>query len=226
MVKKQNAAVMELVDIGVSKSPAGNGVRVQVPPAAPPKEQRTELLAYIVGVALGDGNLSNPNGRATRLRVTCDLKYPILIREIKHSLELLLPKNKVSLVQRPSNCVDISVYSNKLNFLIPWRVGAGTKFQQSARIPEWIFDKEHFVSACVKGLIQTDGCIYLDRGYQMVSFSNTTYALAYDIFRAIQELGFKPTLSKIEPSRDNPKYIVRVAREANRFINKLNLYKN
>lgn len=30
----KDAAVMKLVDIGVSKSPAGNGVRVRVPPAA------------------------------------------------------------------------------------------------------------------------------------------------------------------------------------------------
>lgn len=31
--------------------------------------------AYIIGVAIGDGNLSNSNGRAVRLRVTCDNKY-------------------------------------------------------------------------------------------------------------------------------------------------------
>jgi len=35
-----------------------------------------KLHAYIVGLALGDGNLSNPNGRAVRLRITCDKKYP------------------------------------------------------------------------------------------------------------------------------------------------------
>jgi len=44
------------------------------------------LLAYVVGVALGDGNLSNPNGRATRLRITCDAKYPRLARKIARSL--------------------------------------------------------------------------------------------------------------------------------------------
>jgi hypothetical protein len=33
-------------------------------------------LAYLKEIALGDGNISNPNGRAFRMRITCDLKYP------------------------------------------------------------------------------------------------------------------------------------------------------
>ena len=40
-------------------------------------------LAYIIGIALGDGNLSNPNKRAVRLRITCDTGYPGLIENIK-----------------------------------------------------------------------------------------------------------------------------------------------
>jgi len=44
------------------------------------------LRAYLIGVALGDGNLSNPNGRAVRLRITCDTKYPALIAKIRGAL--------------------------------------------------------------------------------------------------------------------------------------------
>jgi hypothetical protein len=32
----------------------------------------TQLQAYVIGLAIGDGNLSNPSGRAVRLRITCD----------------------------------------------------------------------------------------------------------------------------------------------------------
>jgi len=70
--------------------------------------------AFIVGVALTDGNVSNPNGRAIRLRITCDSAYPNIIKEICEALCALFPQNKVSLVQRKDNCVDVSVYSNKL----------------------------------------------------------------------------------------------------------------
>jgi len=31
-------------------------------------------------MAIGDGNLSSPNGRVTKLRITCDIKYPSIHR--------------------------------------------------------------------------------------------------------------------------------------------------
>ncbi len=48
---------------------------------------------------MGDGNLSNPNGRAVRLRVTCDLKYPGILERIQLAIKKLLPKNKVSIIK-------------------------------------------------------------------------------------------------------------------------------
>jgi len=74
-----------------------------------PLSQSKKLRAYIIGVALGDGNLSNPNGRAIRLRITCDKKYPLLITHIQSRLALLLPKNKIGIINH-KNCVDISAY--------------------------------------------------------------------------------------------------------------------
>jgi phosphotransferase system IIB component len=45
--------------------------------------EKSTTLAHIIDVALGDGNLSSQNGRATRLRVTRDNKYPAIIEQIK-----------------------------------------------------------------------------------------------------------------------------------------------
>lgn len=55
---------------------------------------KTSEPAYIIGVALGDGNLSCPNGRAVRLRVTCDKRYPNIIKAIIINLEIIFPKTK------------------------------------------------------------------------------------------------------------------------------------
>ena len=76
------------------------------------------LQAYVIGLAIGDGNLSNPNGRAVRLRITCDTKYPALIGRIFFSLTQLFPGNKVSLVRSSGNFVNVSVYSNQLESLL------------------------------------------------------------------------------------------------------------
>ena len=95
------------------------------------------LQSYIIGIAIGDGNLSNPNHRATRLRVTCDKKYPLLIKRITISLQRLLPENKVSIVECKDNCIDISVYSNYLENLLGWQVGKGSKFDQKVSVPDF-----------------------------------------------------------------------------------------
>jgi len=95
-----------------------------------------KLQAYIIGIALGDGNLSNPNKRAVRLRITCDKRYPLLIKHIKSCLLLLLPKNKVSVTNR-RGCVDISVYSNHWKKLL-WKWDEGPKDAQNVFVPKWI----------------------------------------------------------------------------------------
>lgn len=222
---KSLAAVMKLVDIGVSKSPAGNGVRVRVPPAALTHTQQLHL-AYIVGVALGDGNLSRPNRRVTRLRITCDRKYPRMATEYVDSLKLLLPRNKVSIVERRDNCFDISVYSTSLDTWMPWRVGMGSKIQQSARVPLWIRGDAQYSVACLRGLIQTDGCLYVDRGYSMLAYTSNCRSLAKDVESMLLSLSFRPTATKIK-NGSNDKYTIRIARknEYTRAISLLNLYK-
>lgn len=181
-------------------------------------------LAYVVGIALGDGNLSNPNGRAIRLRITCDNKYPRLQREIVASLRKMLPNNRVSTIHRHQRFCDVSVYSNKFAEWLPWKVGSGSKVEQRARVPKWIFSRQMFVRECLRGLLQTDGSIYQDRGYLMVNFTNKTFELAKDVEKMVILLGYNPTFHPIR--RDPVKYTVRIARESESFITKLQLAKD
>lgn len=184
-------------------------------------------LAYIVGVALGDGNLSRPNGRATRLRVTCDARYPLLARTISSSLRELLPANAVSVIQPHSTNTyfNISVYSNKLNHWLPWKVGAGTKEEQQAQVPDWILNDLEYSKECLRGLFQTDGSIYFDRDYLMVNFCNNIQPLAENVYSMLLNIGFKPTITSTPSKRGGIKYTVRVARESQRLITEIGLFK-
>jgi len=177
------------------------------------------LHAYIIGIALGDGNLSRPNGRATRLRITCDAKYPTIIQDITSALSKLLPNNKVSIVPgpRPTYC-NVSVYSEKLNELLPWKVNGGSKFLQQAHVPRWIFENTDYQTAVLKWLIQTDGSIYKDRTYTMINFTNIIEPLADDVATLMILLGFKPTKSKTLQKSSKVKYTVRLARDADYFL--------
>jgi hypothetical protein len=182
------------------------------------KISHSPLLAYIVGLALGDGNLSNPNGRATRLRITCDLKYPDLIQKIQTSLATLLPGNKVSIVRRSGNCLDISCYSNKWENLLGWYTNKGSKLIQNVSIPNWIKTNYKYKINCLRGLIETDGSIYTDRIYQAVTFTNASYNLAKDVLEIIISLGFKPRFYTLNNSNHNTIYRIRVATNVAEFI--------
>ena len=100
----------ELADDHDSKSCGLMAVWVQVPPRAQlaMNYAQKKTLAYVIGVALGDGNLSNPNGRAVRLRITCDKKYPILINKMRAAIQFILPENKVSITRDNPTFLDIS----------------------------------------------------------------------------------------------------------------------
>jgi DNA-binding transcriptional regulator WhiA len=188
--------------------------------------EKTTILAYVIGVALGDGNLSCPNGRATRLRITCDLTYPNLIKEIISSLEQIFPKNKISICNTTKgSCVDISVYSNTLNNIMPWSVGKGSKLFQQIQVPKWIFKNKKFTKSCLRGLLQTDGSIYTDRGYLMVNFTNLSKPLIDDVYHMINTLGYTPHLYESVQKNSNIKYIVRLSRNVNAFIKEINLTK-
>jgi DNA-binding transcriptional regulator WhiA len=218
--------VLKSVDSRDSKSRGLAAVRVQVPPRPPVSDKDKIIHAYIIGIALGDGNLSRPNGRTTRLRITCDTKYPTIIQEITSALSQLLPKNKVSIVPgpKPTYC-NVSVYSEKLNGLLPWKVNNGSKFLQQAHIPMWIFEDTDYHIAVLKGLIQTDGSIYKDRTYTMINFTSIIEPLADDVAKLMELLGFKPTKSKTIQKSGKTKYTIRLARDTDYFLKLTGIHK-
>lgn len=183
-----------------------------------------KLQAYIIGVALGDGNLSNPNGRAVRLRVTCDKKYPILLHHIASSMQKLFPDNKVSLINRKV-AMDVSIYSNQLTNLLGYTWSGGPKNFQNVGIPIWIKKSFDYTKECLRGLFQTDGSIYNDRGYVMINFTNTDLRLVADVFEMMTGMGYQPNIQKIKRMHCKMRYTIRLCKNASAFIQEIQLWK-
>ncbi len=178
------------------------------------------LQAYVIGLALGDGNLSNPNGRGVRLRISCDAKYPKLIFKIQKTLKLLLPDNKIALIKRKANCVDVSCYSNFWPKILNWK-HLGSKYAQSVDVPIWIKTNNKCSILCLRGLIETDGSIYKDRGYKMVMFSSVIPNLAKSFKGMTEQLGFEAKVYEIIPkSKFNSKkiYHIRISKDVENFL--------
>ncbi len=222
------AGVAELADARDSKSRGPQGPcgfdshpRHQIPIHAKPLSDDKNLLAYVVGLALGDGTLSR-SLRTFRLRITCDKKYPNLVRRIQSAIQALLPANKVSLVQRSDGHIDVSCYSNRWEDLLGWKAGAGSKIVQRARVPQWIKEDRETTIHCLRGLIETDGSVYVDRGYPMIMFISASHELAEDFAEMVQSIGFNGRSYTI---RNNAYYDpfsfvhhVRVAKRARDFL--------
>jgi len=180
-------------------------------------------IAYIIGIALGDGNLSNPNGRAIRLRITCDRKYPLLIKNIVKNLETIFSKNKVSTINK-GNALDISVYSNDLENILGWKAKSGSKIIQKVKVPVWIKQNSTYKKECLRGLFQTDGSIYFDRGYIMVNFTSACFTLIKDVEEILEKIGFKTTARKVV-DKGKTKYVLRVSKNTEKFIKIIRLWK-
>ncbi|MEK7612137.1 MAG: LAGLIDADG family homing endonuclease [Patescibacteria group bacterium] len=184
-----------------------------------------KTLAYIIGIALGDGNLSNPNKRAVRLRVTCDTQYQNIINNICNAIHELLPLNKVSIIHRAKTYIDISCYSNKWEELLGWKASGGSKYVQKVSIPKWIKEDHNYIIPCLKGLIETDGSIYYDRSYKMVNFVTIIPQLAKDVLEMITKLGFQPYLYKKIETTKKSKYTIRISKNVEEFIAKIGIEK-
>lgn len=189
----------------------------------PYNNKNKKTLAYIIGIALGDGNLSNANGRAVRLRITCDKKYPLLIKNIIKNLEGIFYKNKVSIIDR-INAVDISVYSNNLENILGWKAKNGSKIKQQVCIPAWIKENKTYQKECVRGLFQTDGSLYFDREYKMINFTSACNTLIYDVNEILNSLGFDVKARKVT-ERGKIKYIIRISKKVENFIKTINFWK-
>ena len=183
-----------------------------------------KVLSYIIGISLGDGNLSNPNKRAVRLRVTCDKKYPKLINHIQTNIQSIFPQNKVSLINR-GNAVDISCYSNKWEELLGWKAKGGSKIIQKVKVPIWVKNDTTYTKECLRGLFQTDGSIYKDRKYIMVNFTSANYTLAEEVKLMLESIGFNTTIREVISKHNNIKYVIRISKNVKQFIDLIDLWK-
>lgn len=183
-----------------------------------------ELQAYIIGIALGDGNLSNVR-KTTRLRISCDAQYPLLLNKIYTSLQLLLPDNKVNVRKQQTNCSDVYVYSNLLENFLGWKAKGGSKFLQKVSVPNWIKQNTSYKINCLRGLIETDGSVYVDRGYKMVIFKSIIPNLTQDFYNMMVSLGFAPHFYTLRPNKtvkyqynQQTAYQVRLSKNVSGFL--------
>lgn len=160
-------------------------------------------LAEFVGIMLGDGAITD-----SQVTISLSLKNDVQYGEyVKILLEKLFGR-KPSVYKRIDNGTLIIQFSgvNFIEFCLKMGLVKGNKIRAQVDIPGWIKNNSSYYIACLRGLFDTDGCIYLHKHWTKgiryrnlgLCFTSHSKPLLHSFNQGLLQLSFKTT---IKPNR-------------------------
>jgi intein/homing endonuclease len=159
---------------------------------------KSKRLAELIGILLGDGNIQEYVIRGKGVATYCirisghlteDKKYhenyvvPLCIKLFKVTPKIYFHKLKKERF--------IHLASKRLvNFFKKQGFPPGNKIHNKVTIPKWIFRNSLYLRACLRGLVDTDGSVYLAGKWIQICFKNFNLVLLSDFRKALIQLGF------------------------------------
>ena len=177
-------------------------------------------LAEFMGIMMGDGSLT-----ARQITVTLhhidDLAYSKFVTDLMRRLFRIRP----SVYHSVKNSVNDIVLSRSelVTFLNSLGLPIGNKVRQQIDIPDWIKQNKAFATACVRGLVDTDGSVfthsYTVNGkryhYKKLSFSSRSEPLRVSVAQILADRDMSPRLDtsynvRLDSIADMKKYFSKV----------------
>lgn len=174
------------------------------------KPKRDVELAEFVGIMMGDGGISKYQVVVTLHHID-DLEYASYVATLIKKLFRETPRIYHFPEKSVNNIVvsrrDLVIYLHKLGLPI------GNKIRQQIDIPEWIKKDKKFSIACLRGLIDTDGCVFTHRyrvkgkwyTYKKLSFTSASEPLLQSVHTLLQTFGFHPRIAGTDARLDRVK---------------------
>lgn len=152
------------------------------------KIHRSNDLAEFIGIMLGDGNIWE-----NRVRIAFDKRNTNYILYVEELFKKIFGiKLKREIVKDTNNAY---LYVNN-RFVIEelFKIGLkrGDKIKNNLGIPDWIKQNKTYPKFCVRGLIDTDGCIYTCKREKQryIKFTNFNKQLLSDFKELTNTLGY------------------------------------
>jgi hypothetical protein len=186
-----------------------------------PKEislpKKNVRLAEFVGIMMGDGGVTKYHATIT-LDSKNDKEYSYFVAELITDLFKIIPGR-----YEMKTCRAVNIVMNRINivkFCQEIGLRKGNKLKQGLDIPEWIKGNRKFEIACVRGLVDTDGCVfkhsYVVNGkryeYMKIAFTSKSPMLINSVRSILTSLGITSRISKdkndvrIDGAQDVQKY--------------------
>lgn len=128
-----------------------------------------------------------------------------LINYVKPLADKLFGVDSKIYFRKGPNTMELHICGKRLvNFLLSIGMKSGNKIKNQVGFPDWIWEDKKYIKSCLRGLIDTDGCIceLLPHwpGLFQLSFDNSSLPLLEGVRKAFLELGFHP--SKVHGSKN------------------------
>ncbi len=155
----------------------------------------SEKLAELFGIILGDGSISNTQLKITLSRFS-DKEYSLFVFNlIKSQL-----KESPSLIEREST---VELYLSGVNLVKKLEkkgLRRGNKIVAQVRVPQWIMKNKRYKRACLRGLFDTDGGLYIHKHGRWNNlgwcFTSHSLPLIDDVKKILLSINVKPRGNK------------------------------
>ena len=187
------------------KNSSGNTIKL-------PEISFNNDLAEFVGAVLGDGHVYSYKKIVGKkhfgvhgIRLAGDVnKEKSYHKYLKKLVKKIFNLDAKEVFHKNMNCRFLDVYSKGVvEFFISIGIDPGNKIINQSTIPEWIYKKRSLMVACLRGLMDTDGCIHRmskkDAHLLRLNFVNHNFSLLRDTRNLFVKIGYSP--SKIIKNR-------------------------
>lgn len=164
-------------------------------PIAKPEESAD--LAEFFGIMLGDGGLTHFQC-SIYLNSETDREFADYVSSLINKLFQITPK---IYIHKTDKVLKVSVSGvNLIEYLSLKGLRVGNKVHLQVGVPNWIWVKVEYIKACIRGLVDTDGCFTLHKYrvngkeycYPKICFSNRSESLLEFVYQRLKRFGFNP----------------------------------
>ena len=157
-------------------------------------------LAEFIGIVLGDGSITSR--QVTITFNALDAAYAEYVQQLIWNLFEIQTHSSLDQADHAISLVASGV--QLVEILEKLDLKRGNKVTQQVDLPAWVWRERDFQIACLRGLIDTDGCVFRhayrvngkNYTYTKLAFTNYSRPLLVSTKRLFETLGLFPTIHK------------------------------
>lgn len=196
------------------------------------KPRKSKKLAEFIGIMLGDGGITS---YANQICITLNNRDDKGYIEFVSALIEKLFSRKPSIIDHKSAFASKILVSSMdlVDYLVSLGLKKGNKITLQVDIPDWIKNNKSYSIACVRGLVDTDGCIfkhsYKVNGktytYKKLSFVSYSQSMRRSVCKILKYIDIKSRLFsyrdvRIDSQNDMKKYFKIIGSHNPKHLNK------